>query len=89
MKFYGKGTIWDAENDRILCKFKDGEFETEDVRTIKLLADYGFKYEGELPEIEITDLKVAELKERLDEKGIEYDAKAKRDELIELLKGAE
>lgn len=32
---------------------------------------------------------VAELKAMLDEKGIEYNAKAKKEELIELLEGAE
>ncbi|MGX7075353.1 HeH/LEM domain-containing protein [Globicatella sanguinis] len=35
---------------------------------------------------DITKLTVAELKERLDNKGIEYDAKAKKDDLINLLK---
>ncbi|MGX7099430.1 HeH/LEM domain-containing protein [Globicatella sanguinis] len=35
---------------------------------------------------DVTKLKVAELKERLDNQGIEYDAKAKKDDLINLLK---
>lgn len=35
---------------------------------------------------DITKLTVAELKERLDNQGIEYDAKAKKDDLINLLK---
>lgn len=38
---------------------------------------------------ELKDLKVADLKELLDEKGIEYDHKAKREDLIKLLEGAE
>lgn len=69
----GKTIIWDAENDRILCRLGD----LEEV-----------KEEDEV-EVDIKDLKVAELKELLDEKGIEYDAKAKKDDLIELLEGAE
>ena len=32
---------------------------------------------------------IADIKAQLDEKGIEYDAKAKKEELIKLLKGAE
>lgn len=35
---------------------------------------------------DITKLTVAELKERLDNQGIEYDSKAKKDDLINLLK---
>lgn len=42
MKFYGKGTIWDKEKDRALARFdKNGEFETEDPRTIRLLQERG------------------------------------------------
>lgn len=36
-------------------------------------------------DVEEKELTVAEIKERLDEKGIEYDSKAKKDELKELL----
>lgn len=35
------------------------------------------------------ELTIKELKTLLDEKGIEYDAKAKKEELIKLLEGAE
>jgi hypothetical protein len=42
MKFYGKGTIWDKEKDKALARFdKQGEFETEDPRTIRLLQERG------------------------------------------------
>ncbi len=37
MIFYGYGTVWDPEHDRPLCRFKDGKYETEDPREIKLL----------------------------------------------------
>jgi hypothetical protein len=42
-----------------------------------------------LNETELSKLKNDELKGLLDEKGIEYDARAKKEDLIKLLKGAE
>ena len=39
--------------------------------------------------IDYSKLKVDELKNLLDEKGIEYDSKAKKEDLIKLLEGAE
>ncbi len=38
---------------------------------------------------ELKGLKVVEIKELLDEKGIEYDPKSKREDLVKLLEGAE
>ena len=40
-------------------------------------------------EDEQTELTTAQIKQILDEKGIEYDKKAKKDELLKLLKGVE
>lgn len=53
MKFYGKGFVWDKENNRLLCRFsrsinhQNGELETKDERVINILKDLGYKYEGE------------------------------------------
>lgn len=43
MKFYGSGVVWDKTADRRLCRFKDGEFETDDQRVIKLLKAAGYR----------------------------------------------
>ena len=45
MKFYGLGRqiVWDKENDKALCQFKDGELETEDERTISILQGLGYR----------------------------------------------
>ena len=48
MKFKGNGIVWDADNDRVLCKFMGGELETEDVKTIKVLKDGGYAFEEEI-----------------------------------------
>jgi hypothetical protein len=49
MRFYGNGVVWDAENDRRLCKFSKptephgkGVFETEDERIIAELIRRGY-----------------------------------------------
>lgn len=42
-----------------------------------------------IPERELKSLKNEELKKLLDEKEIEYDSKAKKEDLIKLLEGAE
>lgn len=44
---------------------------------------------GEEDKIDYPKLKVDELKNLLDEKEIEYDSKAKKEDLIKLLEGAE
>ena len=42
MKIYGSGIVWDKENNKPLCKFEGGEFETKDERVIKLLQEAGY-----------------------------------------------
>lgn len=48
MKFIGTGIVWDATNNRILCKFVDGKVETDDKNVINTLVNGGYEYEGEL-----------------------------------------
>lgn len=45
--------------------------------------------EKQAGDVDFSKMKNDELKKILDEKGIEYDSKAKKEELIELIKGAE
>jgi hypothetical protein len=54
MKFYGNGIVWDAENNRRLCKFSKptephgkGVFETEDERIIAELIRRGYASDSE------------------------------------------
>jgi hypothetical protein len=37
MIFYGNGIVWDKENNKRLCKFVDGQLETDDKRIIEAL----------------------------------------------------
>lgn len=49
MKFYGVGTVWDKELNKALCRFTDGEFETEDTRTAMALRELGYECDAEEP----------------------------------------
>ena len=39
--------IWDAKNNRPLCKFVKGVFETNDATVVKTLKAMGYTVEGE------------------------------------------
>jgi hypothetical protein len=46
MKFYGKGSVWDRANDKILCRFNlDGTLETENQRVSGILMGLGYKHD--------------------------------------------
>lgn len=85
IKFKGQGIVWDAEKNCILCKFKDEEFETEDTRTAEILKNAGYEFEGEIVK-KPTEPTNKQLMAILDEKGVEYDKKATKAELLELVK---
>lgn len=76
MKFYGNTTVWDADNDCILCQFENGELETSDKRVIEKLLKGGYTCEPETKQ---------EIIAELDRKGVKYDARKKKAELKELL----
>jgi hypothetical protein len=53
MRFYGNGVVWDAENDKRLCKFsraargEKGVFETDDKRAQAILIERGYAFDPE------------------------------------------
>lgn len=63
------------------------EFSSNEPDRIKDLIDRGL-IEGEL-QPSYSSMTKREIMELLEEKSIEYDAKAKKDDLIELLKGGD
>ena len=101
MKFYGSGIVWDKENNKPLCKFEGGEFETKDERVIKLLQEAGYNgreavetnqerqaVEAKPQEASKTDLEEMtfnELKELAKAEGLTVGRKSKAD-LIEALR---
>jgi hypothetical protein len=59
MKFYGKGVVWDKTNNKALCRFVNGEFETDDRRTQRILESMGYAHEVEAPPKDIPKKKGA------------------------------
>lgn len=76
-------TISDYENKKVKAGALINVSEEVGKKIIK--AGYGVKKEIEDLEADKKDLTVAEIKEILDNKGVEYDPKAKKEELIKLL----
>lgn len=93
MKFYGRGVVWDRERGKTLCRFKAGEYETDDARTIDLLIKGGYKHDGRETEPRHEERQETkeeptfpELRKQAKEAGIEGYGKMKKAELIEALR---
>ena len=50
MKFFGTGIVWDKENNKALCQFEKGEYNTSEERKIQILSSLGYTYEAEKAE---------------------------------------
>jgi len=93
MKFYGNGSVWDKERNKALCRFQDGEYETDDERTVNLLIKGGYKHDGRETEPRHEERQETEkeptfpeLRKQAKEAGIEGYGKMKKQELIEALR---
>ncbi|MBD1223287.1 hypothetical protein [Virgibacillus halodenitrificans] len=96
MNFKGNGLVWDKEKNKLLCKFENGKYETDDKREQKILDDLGYESDGYNDEIEdYKDLSASQLKRvnnddlraYLDKHEVEYTEDATKDDLIALIKG--
>ena len=56
IKFYGNGLVWNHKKNKMLCKFINGLYETDDCEEIDILRNDGFQFEGKL-EVEIDEKK--------------------------------
>lgn len=60
MRFYGNGVVWDAENDRRLCKFsraargEKGVFDTDDKRIQAILIERGYPRDVSREVVDVT-----------------------------------
>ncbi len=52
MKFYGHGIVWNPEAQKVLCRFIDGELETDDESICSKLIERGYDPVIEVLEIE-------------------------------------
>ena len=88
--------VWDAENKKILCQFKEGMFATDDKRVILILVGLGYEHDEEVQDV-VVETKVEEdglenthiatLKKMARDKGLEVPKSITKDEVIELLRG--
>ena len=81
--------IWDAKNEKILCRFKKDKFETEDEEIARKLDSMGYSVAGLHEKEEIPDfdnMKVEELKLYANEKGIELGNATLKADIITAIK---
>lgn len=46
MIFYGNGVVWDKRTNKRLCKFVNGELDTDDARVIEILTSLNYRSDG-------------------------------------------
>ena len=56
MKFYGNGVVWDGANQRRLCSFSNGIYETNDAREIAILKSIGFEHSEDYSDLSKNEL---------------------------------
>lgn len=65
MKFYGNGLVWNKDENKVLCSFVNGKYETEDSIIINKLKELNFVFD------DIDSIKI-ENKNDVDYESLEY-----------------
>jgi hypothetical protein len=81
--------VWDAANNRPLCKFVKGVFETNDEAVAKKLKGMGYEVTGEADAKPIEDMKVDELKAYAAENNIDLGEATKKADILKIIQEAE
>lgn len=81
--------IWDAANNRPLCKFVKGVFETNDEALAFSLKGMGYKVEGEADVKPIDKMNVDELKAYAAEHKIDLGEATKKADILKIIQEAE
>lgn len=95
MKVYGKGILWDGENNRPLIRFKDGVADVSNNEIAERLIAAGIKVEGYESKsadhniIDYSIMKRADLFNLCKERGITAGATLKSEDLVKLLQDQE
>lgn len=94
--FYGKGMVWDKQKNKLLCKFENGEYKTEDKHEQSVLKNLEYEHEEikkvvpDLSNATEEDLKKVnkdDIKAYLDQGNVQYDSKATKEDLVALIVG--
>lgn len=81
--------VWDAANNRPLCKFVKGVFETNDKAVAEKLKGMGYEVTGEADAKPIEDMKVDELKAYAAENNIDLGEATKKADILKIIQEAE
>jgi len=81
--------VWDAANNRPLCKFVKGVFETNDEAVAEKLKGMGYEVTGEADAKPIEDMKVDELKAYAAENNIDLGEATKKVDILKIIQEAE
>ena len=81
--------VWDAANNRPLCKFVKGVFETNDEAVAEKLKGMGYEATGEADAKPIEDMKVDELKAYAAENNIDLGEATKKADILKIIQEAE
>lgn len=81
--------VWDSANNRPLCKFVKGVFETNDEAVAEKLKGMGYEVTGEADAKPIEDMKVDELKAYAAENNIDLGEATKKADILKIIQEAE
>lgn len=81
--------LWDASNNRPLCRFVKGVFETNDEALASKLKDLGHTVEGEADAKPLDKMKVDELKAYAAEHKIDLSDAANKADILKTIQEAE
>lgn len=81
--------VWDAANNRPLCKFVKGVFETNDEAVAEKLKGMGYEVTGEADAKPIEEMKVDELKAYAAENNIDLGEATKKADILKIIQEAE
>ena len=73
MKFYGSGIVWDGEKNTRLCKFINGEFETDDEEVIKKMEAAGYGRQAIEGDTEGQEVEAEQAPAKAKDEGIELE----------------
>lgn len=81
--------LWDASNNRPLCRFVKGVFETNDEALASKLKDLGHTVEGKADAKSIDEMKVDELKAYAAEHNIDLGEVKNKADILKTIQEAE
>lgn len=81
--------LWDASNNRPLCRFVKGVFETNDEALASKLKDLGHTVEGEADAKPIDEMKVDEVKTYAAEHNIDLGEAKNKADILKTIQEAE